>query len=524
MNINISIPKISQSVYPSFRAKQEKGAVIPAQSKDTFEMSIGYINDLHGQTNNMTRILSGLKGDLKLSGGDNTIGDEGNKQVNRAVVKFLNRAGIKVTALGNHELDTTQKDFADTARDFDGKVLAANYIQQPVREQASENIEKYKRHELNNVINKSEIVEVKGQKIGIVGAAPVDLGDRLTHPEYHDDVSVYEMEKTIGFIQKEVDELKKQGINKIVLVSHLGHKRDRVVAQNTNGIDVIVGGHTHELVEGIKEGKNLLYSESDEPVILTEAGRDGKNFGLLNLTFDKNGVITKAQNNIANTGLYPKNMINEYIFNQYLGKPEQVGYIKSAPMPPKTLIEENPHANFMCDAMRIELGTDIAFWNNTGARNFFHVGPLDTRDVKDIAPFNDHISVADVSEKKFVDMLKRSVEDTFRNPGHKPGLLAVSGMNYTVNRKTGKLAGMNVIDKNGKEIPVDINNPREDKTYKVVSDSYMMTWTADYDVLAKEGEAKVYDFNKDFLTCEYIKHLNRPIEINQTGRIRFIEG
>ncbi len=39
---------------------------------------------------------------------------------------------------------------------------------------------------------------------------------------------------------------------------------------------------------------------------MTEAGRDGAYFGELNLTFDKDGVITKAQNNIAETRLFSK--------------------------------------------------------------------------------------------------------------------------------------------------------------------------------------------------------------------------
>ena len=72
-----------------------------------------------------------------------------------------------------------------------------------------------------------------------------------------------------------------------MLLSHMGLAKDREIAQKTEGIDVIIGGHTHELVEGIKEGDNLLYSKTGEPVIITEAGRDGNYFGQLNLVFDK---------------------------------------------------------------------------------------------------------------------------------------------------------------------------------------------------------------------------------------------
>ena len=111
MNIKVQIPAIRTYSTP-FRKKEvtEKPVPVQTQQGDTFELSVGYVNDIHGQINNMLRILGGLKGDLKLSGGDNTIGDESNKKINRSVMKFLNLADIKATALGNHELDTTQLD------------------------------------------------------------------------------------------------------------------------------------------------------------------------------------------------------------------------------------------------------------------------------------------------------------------------------------------------------------------------------------------------------------------------------
>ena len=122
MNIKLSLPNISPYTF-TFRKSPETSKPINLEKTpetDSFEMSVGYVNDLHGQTNNMTRILSGIKGDLRLSAGDNDIGDEKNKAVNRAVMKFMNLAGIAGSALGNHELDTKQKDFVDTINGFNG--------------------------------------------------------------------------------------------------------------------------------------------------------------------------------------------------------------------------------------------------------------------------------------------------------------------------------------------------------------------------------------------------------------------
>ena len=521
MNIRVQIPAITTYSAP-FRKREVTGKTVQNTESDRFELSVGYVNDIHGQTNNMLRILSGLRGDLKLSGGDNTIGDESNKQINRSVMKFLNMAGIKATALGNHELDTTQLDFVNTASEYNGAVLAANLNQADIEKQSPEDIKNLNRAKLGNIIKNSVVTEVKGEKVGLIGTAPIDLKERITHPENHSDCKVEELGKTIELVQKEADDMKKQGINKVFLLSHLGHETDKIVAQKTEGIDVIVGGHTHELLKDIREGENLFYSKTGEPVIITEAGKNGKNFGLLNLTFDKDGIITKVQNNIADSNDFHRSLIHQYIFNQIIGTPEEVGYIAFAPDAPMTLIEENPHANFMCDAMRYEMDADISLWNNGGPRGFFRKGKIDSREVKDIAPFYDHVSVADVSEKKIVNMFKRAVETTYKSQGYKPGLLAVSGLTYTVNPAKGKLVGMAFVDKEGREHKIDINNPKEDKTYKVACDSFMMSWGGDYDILAPKEECTEYDFNKDFLTCEYIKHLNKPIIINQTGRIKYV--
>ena len=504
-------------------ANQPKNSDLERTPKqDSFKMSVGYVNDIHGQTNNMMRILSGIKGDLKLSAGDNDIGDEKNNAIHRATTKFLNIADIKGSALGNHELDTTQKDCIDSINAFNGDVLAINFNQEDLENQDEDDVAKYGRAELEKHLKKHSIVEVNGEKIGLIGASPMDMFGRLTHPSYYTDCSVKDLDDTIELIQDEIDDLKEQGVNKIFLLSHLGNKRDKIVAQNTDGVDVIIGGHTHELLRDIKEGENLLYSSSGEPVILTEAGKDGHYFGLLNLTFDKNGVITKAQNNLGDTRIFYKNMINQYVFDDILGKPEKVGYVKQAPPPPVSLTEENAHANFVCDALRAKTNSDIALWHNSGIRNFFHQGVIDSRDIKDMAPFLDYVVTAEVSEKTLVDAFKKAIEDTYASSSHKPGLFAVSGLNYTIDVADKKLTEMNFIDKDGNEHKINVENPNPNKKYKVVTDEFLMSAGADYNILAEEDKyIKKYPYDKDVLTCEYIKELGRPIVIDQIGRIKF---
>ncbi len=504
--------------------KGKENSLVKSPLKDSFELSIGYVNDTHGQTNNMMRILSGIDGDIVLSAGDNDIGDEKNKGIHRATAKFLNIANVVATAVGNHEMDTTQEDLMDSFNTYKADALVVNMKKDDIDEQDEENVKKLGRARLEESLKPSKIVEVKGEKIGLIGASPIDMFDRLTHPNYHTDCHVNPLDETIEDIQDEVDNLKEQGVNKIVLLSHLGNKKDKQVAQTTDGIDIIIGGHTHELIEGIKDGENLLFSKSGEPVILTEAGRDGNFFGKLNLTFDKDGIITKAQNNLGETGLFHKNLVNQYIFENVLGAPEKVGYIQFAPPPPKSLTEENPHANFVCDVMRAETNSDIALWHNCGVRNFFHEGEINSSDIKDISPFLDFVVVAEVPEKTLVDLFKKAIKDTYSTSSRKPGLIAVSGLEYTVNENNGTLVDMKYIDKQGNIQNIDVENPSETKKYKVVTDEFLMSAGADYSILAKEEDyLKKYSYDKDIMVCNYIKRNNKPIIINQVGRIKYTD-
>ncbi len=100
--------------------------------------------------------------------------------------------------------------------------------------------------------------------------------------------------------------------------------------------------------------------------------------------------------------------------------------------------------------------------------------------------------------------------------------MAVAGLNYTVDTKNGTLKEMNFIDKNGKVQKIDIDNPSTTKKYKVVTDEFLMSAGADFNILAKEENyLKKYPYDKDVMVCDYIKRKKEPIVINQLGRIQY---
>lgn len=487
------------------------------------KIKIGYINDFHGQLTKMERTIIPLQDcDIRLSGGDNFLGDERNVSLNKGVAKYMNLANIEASPVGNHELDMNQKTFMDITKGLNTKLVDCNYrqiIDDP--KEAERLYNETNKAPINDRFINSYVKEIKGQKYGIIGVSPVDMNDRYTHADYYDDCKVDTMEDSIKDVQKEVDELQKQGINKIILLSHLGYKLDKEMAQKTSGVDVIIGGHSHNLVEGLTEGENLLKSKTGEPVIITNGGKDGEHFGNLSVEFDKNGVITEAQNDIINTSKFGRNLIYAKILEDDMDENEKVGYINSVlPQPKNRLIEENPQANFVADAIKSELGVEIAFLNSANLRSSFEPGTFTRLDAKMISPFHNQMVIANVTEKDLVDAFKFTCKTMINT---RPGLFAVSGLKYTVRKSDGELLSLTKVDDNGKETPIDIKNPSDTKTYRISADSFVMRGGDKVSSLNYVGkEEKVFDFDKDTLVCDYIKHLNKPIDINQTGRVTIV--
>ena len=169
--------------------------------------------------------------------------------------------------------------------------------------------------------------------------------------------------------------------------------------------------------------------------------------------------------------------------------------------------------------MKNELNTDIALLNAANIRGHFSQGTVDTRLMADITPFKNIMVIAEVSEPELVNAIKVGIS-SFNNDGNKPGLLLTSGLNYVVSKK-GELKEMHFIDKDGNKIPIDINSPNPNKTYRVAMDDFCATGGDNY--FPKDENPKFikqrFDFDKDFLTCEYLKKIGKPIEIKGDERL-----
>ena len=513
-------PISSTNLISKFMAS--KNAELSANTNNNVKTSIFYINDYHGKAINMERTVTASRSFdsfvkqkkdareldvLKLSSGDIMLGEE--EKVNEVAVNFQNIIGITASALGNHEYDMP-KSVGKLIPRMNYKLLADNVKIKPENPYATK-------------VEKSYIEEHNGHKYGIVATTPTDLFSRLKYGHIFEELDVSNIDDTIREVQQEVDNLKNQGIDKIILLSHSGYGYDRKIAQNTDGIDIILGGHSHNLIKDIKEGENLLRSKSGEPVVITQAGRDGKNFGVLNVEFNNKGQIVKAQNSVTGTRGFKRNAPVRYLFDKIYGKPQVVGKINSAP-PPLTndLLEPSGHANFLADCIRKDLNTDIAFISAANIRGYFEAGKLDTRYLEDISPFHNKLCIIPYTEKEIVLALKQTCK-SFVSPNNKPGIIHPSGLRYSVSR-AGELKELYYIDKQGHETKIDIDNPREDKIYRTAINDYYAQGNDEMAVLKKIDKAeKIFNFDLNKCVIDYMQNAKEPINIADDGRIKVVD-
>lgn len=521
--MNILAQYISkQNVPPSSLSVNSQSPKVFSSPDSSTKTSIFYINDLHGQIPKMQRLASAANylghqarangaDYLKLCSGDTFIGSDENR--NKAAACFLDVAGIDAQTLGNHEFDITASKCAELLKNSRTKNLGMNLNFPNASSPLAQHVSRSTVIQSNN-----------GDKYGVIGVQPSDLYSRVKKKEILEGITTDDKEQTIKELQEEVNKLKQQGLNKIILLSHEGTNVEKEIAQRVSGIDVILGGHSHNLIEGVKQGENLLYSPSGEPVIITQAGRDGNNFGLLNLEFNDKGHVTYVQNNIIDTNTFSPDLIMTKTVDSILGKSPVVGTLGySDPIPKNNLLEENPWADFVADSIKNSLDAEIVLINSANFRGSVDKGVVTERDISSIFPFNNKLYKVKINEEDLVDAIKKCGKSLV-SKNSKPGILQVGGLTYTLDSQ-GNLLDLYYIDKKGEKHAINVSDPDDDKYYTAVYDEFLIGGGDDLDMLKRDNNEIIekYSFDKDKVTNDYIRTLSQPFEVRKDNRIKILK-
>lgn len=198
--------------------------------------------------------------------------------------KLMSMLKYDVSTMGNHDFDNGIEGFYKQLPHANFDFVSANYD--------------FKNTILNGIVKPYKILDKDGIKIGIFGLGVQlnGLVDKKLYKEtvYNDPI---EISKDI------VSQLKKEGCELIICLSHLGYlyknEPDKVcditLAKKTKDIDLIIGGHTHTFLDKPTIETNL----EGKSVLVNQVGCYGINLGRIDFYFTDDKKFDSSTRNIV---------------------------------------------------------------------------------------------------------------------------------------------------------------------------------------------------------------------------------
>ena len=216
------------------------------------------INDMHSQIENFSKIKPLIdkekgKGNkvFFVSAGDIFSGNpivDNYSEKGFPIIDLLNRTGLDISVIGNHEFDYGQSILSDRIAQANFPFVCANFSGG--------------KGELSNVKG-YEVIEKDGFSVAYIGAVETGNFGRypLTHPKkvkglfFTNPIKVFEDYKVIN---------ENPDIDLVIALTHLGKSGDEKILENFNYIDLVIGGHSNHIYGKkyengymIMSGKNL---------------------------------------------------------------------------------------------------------------------------------------------------------------------------------------------------------------------------------------------------------------------------
>jgi 5'-nucleotidase/UDP-sugar diphosphatase len=418
-----------------------------------------------------------------LSAGDNFQGSLYYTYYKSKVVSdFLNELGIDVAATGNHEFDDGPEEFATYVENATFPIIGGNFDVSKVPSLAGK---------ISGVL----VMNIGGEKVAFVGATTEDT------PEIASPGDV-EFQSVTDYVSGAVGALEEAGINKIVLVTHIGYTLDQELAKAVQGVDVIVGGHSHTFL-GTGEGEGGPYptfvtAPDGTQVPVVQAGQYGKVIGELKVVWDDAGKVTAATGGplLLDSTITPDEATLAKVAE--LGIPleemksEVIGSATALIQGDRNVcrVQECEMGNLVADAQldRVaDQGITISIANSGGLRASIDEGEITMGEVLTVLPFSNTLATFQLSGADLVASLENGASQIEDVAGRFP---QVAGLKYTFDKS--KPVGERISDvlvKDGENwVPID-----PAATYGVVTNNYVRGGGDGYELFGTNAQ-NAYDF------------------------------
>jgi len=439
-------------------------------------LKIKHTNDVHGKMPHVATLIQ--PEEFWIDAGDAWEGFNFHSTISlgREETELMNKRGCDLAVPGNHFFDN------------EGKKAGEKLVRQANFPYLGANIEGFMPY---------AIAEVEGAKIAFIGVQTTKKEFPMVDPKKVEDVKLSD---PLEAVKKSIEEVKAKGVNNIVVISHLGLKPHGIHSDNNTltdvslagkleGIDLIIGGHTHTpTLEPLKVNNTTI----------VHAGKDGREDSDFNRMFigdltikinRETGRITSIEDRLIEVdqkGRLDKDVADiNFRHRQKTAKALQkkMGHLAGTLTHELKTPTDSTIGNLITDAIRIETGADVVLLDSSF---FSPIDPLKGKaktsiipkgdfTMKDLAKasfwmgsVNSNIEIMDVSGETIKKVLEDGIEKLL-NGKSTQGIYQVSGlkMEYDPEGNPGdRVRGILVGGK-----PIDLN-----KNYKLATSHVQANW------------------------------------------------
>lgn len=473
----------------------------------------------------------------------------------QADVELMNEIGFDAFTLGNHEFD-------------EGDEVLARFIDKANFPVISANVEVLKGSVLYDKWKPYIVKEIDGEKVGIIGLETAQKTSASSRPSSA--VSFYD---EILRAQRYVDELRAQGIDKIILLSHFGYENDQRLAQKTKGIDVIIDGDSHTLLGdfsaiGLASSgpyPTIVRSSEGKEVCIAQAWEYSKAVGELHVVFDEKGDVSSCRGKthlISGENIYLKDTKGEkkqigkehlYVLRDALKNSASLAIAKDDEKVAQkrsvykdqiksksaevigTIGEELRHIRVPgktydgVDGKELPLGSELApviaasfydaslradlcIQNAGGVRSGLHAGEMTTQGVYALLPFSNTLIEIELSGVEVKQVLEDALINFYDNYGSDGSFPYAYGLRYDIDMSR---------PKNDRVYHMEIKERRSgkwvpidmSKRYVVVVNSYIAEGRDGYTTLqeVQQQRGKGVDTYLDYAMsfAKYVQSINK---------------
>ncbi|CAM4316553.1 bifunctional UDP-sugar hydrolase/5'-nucleotidase [Paenibacillus alkaliterrae] len=414
-----------------------------------------------------------------------------------ALLPILNALNYDVMVAGNHEFDFGYEQLLKLRDQLEYPMINANVF----------------KADGTNLLIPTFTMNIGEKKFAFIGLVTEET-PIATHPK---NVVGLTFKDPVDIAKDWVPKLKKDA-DHVIVISHVGIEVDREIARNVQGIDLIIGAHSHTPVR-TPEKVNDTYIVQDWEY--------GKSLGRVDLYYYNKEVVHFSGGLLEydeNVQADPKvdKLVQEVLkkvdesMNIVISKSEVdlIGdrkYLRSG---------ETNLGNYITDTMLAKTKSfkgyeaDVAIMNGGGIRAGKSKGDITKKDLYTMLPFPNTLVVVEVTGEDIVKALEngiKGVEKTDDLPGSFP---QISGMTFTYD--SSKPAGSRVLEVKVGGKPIDLMG-----AYKVATNDFLAAGGDGYKTLLKANV-----FNSGFTLYDVIEERllqQKSISPKSEGRITSVK-